>query len=265
MKTLIYYFKIYRRLAAQHIKSQMAFRTDFFFALFGLLFSSLLGFLSLAVIFQTISRIGGWNYHELLFLYGFLLLACQPQWIFFDNLWHLSGALQTGDFINCYFKPVNTLFYFISETISLKVIGRLGLAVFLLIYAGNKLNINWTLLKGFCFFLMFAGSALIYLSVRIMASSTAFWIISNISLMNFLNRLEDFSRYPVSIFSKPLQFFFSCIIPFAFIAYVPVKTFLKTGAVTLSWFITPALGCGLFALACLVWSLGVRQYTGTGT
>ncbi|MBN2533429.1 MAG: ABC-2 family transporter protein [Spirochaetales bacterium] len=265
MKTLIYYVRIYMRLAAQDIKSRMVYKVDFFFGFLGEFVINVLSFLSIVVIFQTIPQLAGWDYYELLFLYGFFHLVRMPTDIFFDKLWFLQNAVRTGDFIICYLRPLNTLFYFISGEIRLKNITALVLSVFLLIYTGNKLHISWTFLKGLCFFLMFTGSALTLLGIRIIVASTAFWVINNVFLMNFHLKLYDFSRYPISIFSKPFRFFFTYVLPFAFIAYVPVNALLKTGDVTLSWLITPLVGCGVFALACLVWTLGVRQYTGTGT
>ena len=265
MKTLIYYMRIYLKLAAQDIKSRMVYKVDFFFSFLGEFVINVLSFLTLVVIFQTIPQLAGWDYYELLFLYGFFQLARLPTDIFFDKLWFLQNAVRSGDFIICYLRPLNTLFYFISGEIRLKNITALTLGIVLLIYTGNKMNITWTVLKGFCFFLMFTGSALTVLGIRIMVASTAFLVINNIALMNFSNRLYDFARYPLSIFSKPFRLIFTYILPFTFIAYFPVNAILKGGSVTLSWLITPLVGGVVFALGCLVWTLGVRQYTGTGT
>ncbi|MBN2440734.1 MAG: ABC-2 family transporter protein [Spirochaetales bacterium] len=265
MKTLVYYIKIYLRLAAQDLKSGMAFKVDFFFGFFGLFVANLFTLLSLVVVFQSIPRLAGWDYYQLLFLYGFFLIIKLPADVLFDKLWFLQNSVRMGDFTLCYFKPLNTLFYFISGQIQLKNLSPLILVLFLFISSWNKLNIDWSLVKGFCFFLMLIGSALTLLGIRIIVASTAFLFINNVFLMNFHLNLYTFARYPISIFSKPFRFIFTYILPFTFMAYVPVNALLKTGEVTLSWLITPLVGCGVFGLSCFVWTLGTKHYTGTGT
>jgi ABC-2 type transport system permease protein len=266
MKRLFYYLRIYRRLTAQYIKARMSFRADFFISIFGMLFVNVSALLSIVVLFRTIPSLAGWDYYQMLFLFGFFGLAIAPVAVFFNKFWSLWGDVVRGDFILCYFKPLNTMFYYLSDNIDLKNMGYLVFYGFVFAYAASHVPVAWTALKVVCLILMYAGSVLTFIGIRTIVSATAFWMGRNVSIMNFFAwKLEQFARYPLSIFSKPFQVVFIFIIPYAFVAYIPVNDLLHGPDVSLSWLLTPLVGAAVFALACLVWTLGVRRYTGAGT
>ncbi len=265
MKTIAFYLKIYRKLAAAYLKGLMSFKADFILGMFGVLFMNILGILSIVVIFKTIPVLADWNYYELVFMYGYFLAISLPFGFFFERMWHLGECIWMGDFILYYFKPLNILFSFVSEAIDIRIISQTILSFALLIYSGTKLQLDWNILKILFSVLFFTGSSLVFLGMRIASSATAFWTGQNHSIMDFLTKLHDFSRYPFSIFSKPLQFIFTYILPYVFIAYFPVKILLREDEFTISWLLTPVVGIIVMAFACFVWSIGVRSYTGTGS
>lgn len=265
MSEVLFYPKIYLRLIGQYLKSRLAYRKDTFFEIFGLLGLNLLGVLSLIILFKRIPSLAGWSYYEMLYLYGYMMLCCLPQTIFFDRLWELSGELEWGNFILYYFRPVSIMFSFIAERINLKSFNQVVIAFFLLFYAGGKLDIDWTAAKILCFAYSCIGSALLYLGLRILTSATAFWTISNISLMNFVANLESFSRYPVTVFARGFRIMFTYILPFVFLAYVPVNIILHRDSFSIQWLMTPAAGTIIITAAVIVWKLGIRSYSGTGS
>ena len=112
MKRLAYYAQIYVMIISQNIKARMEYRTDFLIGFVGMIFWNLAGLLSLWVLFRSIPSIAGWTYYELIFMYGFTLLALIPYEFFFIKLNDLRFDLMEGSFINTYFKPLNMLFLF---------------------------------------------------------------------------------------------------------------------------------------------------------
>ncbi|MBN2353682.1 MAG: ABC-2 family transporter protein [Spirochaetales bacterium] len=266
VKRLFYYWRIYRKLTSQHIKSRMSFRADFLISVLGMLALNVSGFLSLLVLFNTIPSLGGWDYYEMLFLYGFFGLAIAPVAILFDKFWSLWSDVIWGNFINCCFKPLNTMFYYLSDTVDLKSLGSLAVSVAVFVYALPHLRVSWTALKVVCLVLMYLGSVFSFIGIRTAVSATAFWMGRNVSVMNFFSlKVEQFVRYPLTIFGKPFQIVFVFVIPYAFVAYMPVNHLLHSPDVSPEWFLTPLVGAAVFGIGCLVWSLGVRRYNGTGT
>jgi ABC-2 type transport system permease protein len=243
----------------------MAYRVDFFISSIGIIILNSTGLLSIWVIFQTIPSIEGWNFHELLFLYAFALLSITPLQLFFDNIWELRNYLQEGSFIKYYYKPLNILFYFISERLDIKGFANLVLGIVLLVIASSKLGLQWTFLSILGLIALLICASLVMISLMLIAASTAFWIINSFSILNFFFKLKDFTRYPITIFNGFFKFFFTFIIPIAFVAYYPVQTILKPDSSSLYIYLSPFIGILFFILAYNVWKRGVRKYDGTGS
>ena len=75
---LLFYFNIYRKILAQDLKSKMSYRADFIISTIGMIFTNISGFISFWIIFKNFPSIKGWGYYEMLFLYGFSLIALTP-------------------------------------------------------------------------------------------------------------------------------------------------------------------------------------------
>ena len=84
--------------------------------------------------------------------------------------------------------------------------------------------------------------------------------------MNSVYNFCDFTRYPITIFNKPMQFFLSFVIPFGLVISVPVQIVLKG-----TWSAWPVIGIIILAAAVfniigvLLWNAGVRAYESTGS
>ncbi len=86
MQTLRRYLRIYLLIEAQYIKARMQYRADFIISAFGMALSNIAGVFVFWVLFTTIPALAGWSFHQLLFIYGFYLLALCPLQILFDNV-----------------------------------------------------------------------------------------------------------------------------------------------------------------------------------
>ena len=81
---------------------------------------------------------------------------------------------------------------------------------------------------------------------------------------------QDFTRYPISIYSRGVRVFLTLVIPFAFMNYFPATFLLhKTdGALQLSpqiGLITPLVGLVWFGMSYAFWRVGIDRYQGTGS
>ena len=77
-KGLRFYFRIYRKILAQDLKSKMSYRADFIISTIGMIFTNIAGFVSFWILFRSFPEVNGWGYHEILFLYGFSLISLTP-------------------------------------------------------------------------------------------------------------------------------------------------------------------------------------------
>ena len=76
---LRFYASIYRKIVAQDFKSKMSYRADFIISTIGMIMTNISGFVAFYIMFQNFETINGWNYYEMLFLYGFSLISLTPM------------------------------------------------------------------------------------------------------------------------------------------------------------------------------------------
>jgi ABC-2 type transport system permease protein len=229
----------------------MQYRIDFYISSIGMIVGNLLGILSLSILFKSIPNILGWTYYELLFIYGFSLIVLSPLQLFFDNLWNLPTYLITGDFIKYYLKPIN-------------IFSQLLIGIFTLFYSWKKLQIELSIINIGIFIISIISGSLVMISLMVIASSAAFWVLNVTPLLNFIFRLREYTKYPMDIFDPFLRFIFSFVIPIAFVAYYPSKIFLRHSNNNLLVLILPFIGMSLFLIAYKIWTKGAKRYTGTG-
>ena len=86
---ILLYVRLYCLLAAQYIKARMSYRADFIIAIVGTVVWWLPSFFSVVVLFANVPSLGGYSLEELVFIYGFYMLASTPNGIFFGNVWQL--------------------------------------------------------------------------------------------------------------------------------------------------------------------------------
>ena len=265
IQTLQRYARLYVLIEAQYIKARMQYRADFIISSVGMIFANLASLAVFWVLFQTIPELAGWSYYEILFIYGFYLLAVSPAQIFFDHIWQLRTHVQEGTFIKYYFRPMNMLFYYLSEMFDLKGLSQVLVGVILLVYTSIKLGVNWTAGRLVLMLLTLASGSLVIASLLIIAACSAFWIVNSFPVLSLAFRVREFSQYPMTIFNGIFRFIFTYIIPIGFVAFYPSQLLLRPDSTHWVLYLSPLVGLGLFALAYAIWQAGVNSYTGTGS
>lgn len=264
-RTLKYYLKIYGKILAQDIKSKMSYRADFFISTIGMLATNVAGAFSFWLVFQMFPSIDGWNYYEMMFLYGFALLAATPAQCLFDNNWNLRQQVYSGDFIKYCFRPVNLFFYFMSEVFDIKGLGQLAFGIVAVIYAWIKLSIPFQIYSVLLLLVAVISASLFVIAILNLAASACFWLVNSFFVLQLSNQLRDFAKYPMSIFGPALRIAFTFIIPIGYMAYYPSLIFLRPDEVSWVVWITPAFGALFFYLSYKVWMKGAMNYSGTGS
>ncbi len=265
MKAILFYLRLYVSLASQYFKARMEYRVDFIVSMIGMFFRDCTGFFALQIIFASIGSLGGWSFYEVMFLYSFSLLTLTPLQLFFDKVWDLRDDVASGAFIKYYFRPIDMMFYYMSGVFDIKGLSQLFFAIGGLWYSSCKVGIVWDLSFIIQFAILAASASMVMISMMIFASVPAFWITESFSLIELVFNLREFSRYPLTIFSKPFQWILSCVLPMGFIAYYPVELLLRGQAWHWALFGTPVVGGIMFFAAYRFWKFGVNSWSGTGS
>lgn len=263
-KSIGFYVRIYFKIISQDIKSKMSYREDFWISMIGMIATNLAGAFSFWLIFQSFPNINGWSYYEMLFLYGFALLAATPAQCLFDNNWSLRQQVYSGDFIKYCFRPINLFFYFMSEVFDVKGLGQLLVGVVAVVIAWNRLGIGISFAAVALFVLMVISASLFEIAVLNLGASACFWIENSFFVLSLSTQLRDYAKYPITIFGNVMKAFFTFIVPIAFMAYYPSLIIIRPEEISiLAWF-TPVYGILFFYLSYKVWMKGAMSYSGTG-
>ena len=265
MQSLRDYLRLYFIIETQYIKARMQYRADFIISSIGMFFSSLATLGIFWVLFRSIPDIAGWSFMQLVFIYGFYMIAISPMQILFDHIWQIRFHVQQGTFLKYYFRPLNMMFYYMSEMFDLKGLTQLASGIVILIYASIQLDINWTLARIGLLLLTLFSASLVQISITVLAGSAAFWVLDAYPVLGLAWKLREFAPYPMNIFDGAFRFAFTFIIPLGFVAFYPSQLFLQPQQVSPLVYFSPIVGVALFALMYRVWTLGVNSYTGTGS
>jgi ABC-2 type transport system permease protein len=265
MRSLGEYLRLYFMIEAQYIKAQMQYRADFFISSIGMFFSSLATLSIFLMLFNTIPSLAGWSLMEMVFIYAFYMIAISPMQILFDNIWWIRSHVQSGTFVKYYFRPLNMLFYFMSERFDIKGLTQLAAGMALLVYSAVQLGLQWDVGKVLILIVAIFSASLVLIALTVMAGCSAFWLINSYPVLALAWRLREFAPYPVNIFDGIFRFAFTFLVPIGFIAFYPAQFFLRPDAISPVFFLTPVVGLVMFLVMYRVWVLGVNSYTGTGS
>ena len=264
-KSLSFYFRIYCKILAQDLKSKMSYRADFIISTIGMICTNISGFISFWIMFRNFPSIDGWNYYEILFLYGFSLISLTPVQCFFDNNWSLRQNVYTGDFIKYCFRPINLFFYYQSEVFDVKGLGQLAFGIGTLVYAWIKLGLGFSILMFLKLIIFLLTASLIMIALQNAAAATCFWIQNSFYVLDLAYRFRDYAKYPVTIFSKAFRFIFTFVMPIAFIAYYPSLVILRPDQIPILSWLSPVIGILFFWISYKIWMYGATRYSGTGS
>lgn len=259
------YVKIYSIFFKTYLKRLMEYRVDFLIGMFAFIISQGAGLLFLYVIFQNIPSLAGFSIEQILLMYGIALIPKGIDHLFFDNLWLIPRAVRMGEMDRYLLRPISPLYTYLIERFQPDAFGELvlgvGLVVTTLIRMSMTLSIG-NLLALISFILV---GVFIFTALKLMTASTSFWLKNSYPLMQITYNLSDYTKYPLVIFPKAIQWLMTFMIPFALISYYPMlyligrESYFKViGYLIMMTFI-------LGWIAIWVWKKGLKHYESTGS
>lgn len=112
---------------------------------------------------------------------------------------------------------------------------------------------------------MLLGGIAVFSSLFVVYAALCFFTIEGLEFMNiFTDGGREFGTYPLSIYGKEILKFFTFVVPLALFQYFPLL-YLLGRTDNLLYMFAPLFSL-LFSLpAYLLWRLGVKRYTSTGS
>ncbi len=266
MKKLRRMFKIHRIFIAQEFKRMMEYKGDFVVGVIGFLMVQCSNLLFLWIIFSQIPDLVGWSVNEVIFIYGFSLIPKGIDHLFFDNLWAIGHfTVRKGDFDKYLTRPVNTLFHVMVEKVQIDALGELIMGIALVCVTLPTLAIEWSVLKVVLAVLVIPFATMIYTGIKTATASIAFWSKRSGNIIYMFYMVNDFAKYPATIYNNAVQWIITYVIPFAFTSYYPAKYILTGENPLYNIGLTVLVSVVIMAIGVLVWNKGTKAYESAGS
>lgn len=257
---------IFFHYTIQYIKTQMAYRADFFIGIFSELLLQSVNLIFLLVVFTKIPTIQGWDRNQVLFIYGFFLVPFAIYGGFFNHLFDVPEIyVLQGELDRVLVRPLNSWFQVVVETMHPELLFGGIAGIVLMIYAGKNMDLVLTWGDIPLALVMVFGATLIYAGVYTFLASLGFWSEGNMGLMPMVYNLSNYGRYPMTVYRGPVRFILTWILPFAFVGFYPSTLIMHRYEYLGYALLTPLVGVVCFAIAYGVWVIGIRRYRGTGS
>lgn len=252
-------------LGGVHLRRLMEYRADFLIGMLSFFVTVSVQALTISLVFRHVPVVAGWRYEEVLFLLGYSLIPQGLDHLFTDNLWELGRKLiQRGEFFKYLTRPMNPLFYLVSERFFYPDgLGHLLAGVSIAVYAAAILDLELSAAKLVAAVGLVICGAIIYMAIKLAFASLAFWTVVSLPAMSAVYELSSFVKYPLDIYHASIRFLVMWVVPFAFTAYIPVNYLLFDRTDLVLW--TPAVAALSFLAAFVLWRRGLVVYEATGS
>ncbi|MBD1833107.1 ABC-2 family transporter protein [Cyanobacteria bacterium FACHB-472] len=241
------------------IAAELEYRVNFVLAAFSSLGNLAGSMFGLSLFYSNGYTFDGWSWEEALVVLGiFTLLQGFSATFLVPNLNRIVDLVQQGTLDFVLLKPISSQFWLSTRTISPWGLPDLLFGIIVIAYAGFKLGLH----SGDYFLsavpLIF-GFAILY-SLWFMLGATSIWFVKIYNVTEVLRGFLEAGRFPMVAYPTAYRFFFTFIVPVAFLTTIPAETMLGRGE--LSWIVS----AGVLALVLLVashflWRFALRFYT----
>lgn len=260
--------RLYGRMILANLRSQMQYKTSFVMLSLSNMMGSVVDFLGIWAMFGRFGSVDGWKLAEVAILYGIVGMAFAIAEGWGRGFDRFSALIRGGEFDRFLVRPRGLAFQVMASELQLTRLGRFSQALVILCIFLPQVNAGWGIPHYVLLLLSIAGGVLMFLALLIAQAASCFWTIESLEAWNVLTYggITAIS-YPISIYRKWLQRFFTFIVPLAAMNYLPAKILFgqETGFPAWTGFLSPVLGGVLCIAALALWCCGVKHYRSTGT
>ena len=228
---------------------------------------------ALAALFVTMRQfpsMNGWDFRQMFFLYALWMVGHELHNTFFFTVVSVPDYVREGRFDRFLVRPLDTLFQVLTVPQQIVPDGLvLSIATLAAATWAAGVKVDWVFVVFIP--LVVIGGALIDLGISLAIATISFWFIRVDTLRWVVMSLEqDFTRYPISIYSRGVRIVLSFVFPFAFMNYFPATYFLQKAETGLHLnpavgLLTPAIGVAWLLVSYAFWRVGLKHYQGTGS
>ena len=253
------YLKVLKLFWSTAIAAELEYRLNFAIAAFTSVANLVGSIFSLFLFYRGGYTFQGWSWQEAIIVLGFFTLLQGFSATFLaPNLNKIVEQIEKGTLDFVLLKPINSQFWLSTRIVSPWGLPDLFFGIILILYSGNQLGLK---LSGYLLSLIPLGFGFVVLySLWFLLGATSIWFVKIYNVTEVLRGLLEAGRYPIAAYPAVYRFFFTFIIPVAFLTTVPAEAML--GKTQFIWlFGAGILALILFLVSIAFWRFALRFYT----
>lgn len=257
--------KLYAKYVKMLIRCSAQYKLTFVLTILGQLANSIFSFLSIYFLFDRFGNVEGYTLGEVALCFSVILMAFSITECYARGLDRFAQQIVSGNFDRLLVRPRSLVLQVFGTEFAISRIGRLFYALVALILATQWLDTVWTSGRILTVVLMIVGGIAIFTGLFFLGAALCFVTIQGLEVVNiFTDGGRELASYPIDIFGKHVARFFTFIIPWGCINYLPL-TYVAGHNENQLFALLPLAGI-LFLIPCIfVWHIGVRRYVSTGS
>jgi ABC-2 type transport system permease protein len=221
--------------------------------------------LSLSIIFNNTTTLGGWGIGELIALLGvFRLINTLMAALIWPNTQRFNESIRDGSLDYTLLQPAPSMFLITFSRITIWRMWDMILSI-VLIVAGIRIAGDVATPASILSFLLLTitGTTIIY-SLWIVLIAFTFWFTKFDNNVTILQALLDSGRYPVTVYPVWLRIIITYLIPIAVATTVPLQA-LRGDLAIERILLFVAVSIVSAWIASLVWKAGIKRYSGASS
>jgi ABC-2 type transport system permease protein len=263
--------RLYACYAAASIKGQMQYPASFILLTIGQFLSTIVEFIGISALFGRFHSLGDWALPQVALFYGTVNMSFALADMI-SRGFDVFGPMfvKTGEFDRLLLRPRATPLQLLGYELRLTRLGRFLQGALVLAIAVGLLKLSWGVREITLLFSTVAGGVAFFLGLVVLQATLAFWTVESLEVANTLTYGGvTAAQYPIEIYSKWLREFFTFVVPLSCVAYFPIVGILgindPLGAARWFLYTSPLFGFVFLGISLIIWHLGERHYTSTGS
>ncbi len=260
------FFILYAKYTAQYLKTVFEYPVDTIIRILAMAIMQFSGYAAIWAVFQNITDIAGWSFWEIVLIYATMSMVIGLGELLFEGIWSIAGLAGQGKLDIYLLRPFPVLLQILVSSVGIHGLGNFITALIFFIQALLHCSgvISTARIAGFLILLITALP--IHFSMLLFGNSVALVTkqVNSGSLPTFILKLSEFTKYPISIYPRIIQFIFTFIVPYAFVSFYPATFLLDKGNLPYFVFLSPVVSSIFLFLSVKMFNHGIAKYESTG-
>lgn len=257
--------KVYFNSLLLHLKSELEYRASFIVSFLSQILVFFTYYFIILALFSKFDNIKGFTLYEVLLCFAIIQFGFSFNEVFARGVDKFDDLIVAGGFDRLLVRPKNLIVQVLCSNADFVKGSRLIQSIIVLIVALVNLNVKWSIYKVICLILMLIASSVLFFCIFLVAASYCFITIQGLEVRNvFTDGGKHMAQYPIGVFKKGFVFFFTFIIPYSFVNYLPLLYLIGKNN-NLFYAFSPLIVFIYLIPSIIIFYMGVKRYAGCGS